>query len=686
MKNALYWIEDYQIDFSRNQISLEGEVVTLPPKAMAVLEQLIKKQGEVLSFDYLLKAVWVDAVVSVNTLQRCVFLLRKAFADDSKQQRVIKTHAKQGYSLAISAHMKSREVRIIEPKTHKDRVIKLVMVALVVISLLTLFSYKNKSKPPERFSNVSALTSSDSKEAYGSYSPDGRFIVFQRNIDACYSDLWAKDLVTQQEFKLTSREGVYGQPDWSPDGNHLVFVERNSCPLTEVLKAHCWSVNTLSFAKARELPQKISVLLDCNSAYSKKTQWLSQGNISLLQESSSGTVTLQSYNPRTKERVTLYGPQDDYIYSYDYSFNLKQYAVLSITDQNEHKITVLTAEGRKLSSNVIDLPEGTSIYKSLESEYHPSGNYLVTATSNGLFRVYTSGKLEPIPLTLRHRLYNPSFHPDGRKIIATEVIADTDNALLYLTEPGININSLATLRPLTIARSNLNDDWAVFQPSGNGIAFTSKRTGTRQLWLQQDKNTVQISDVKYGIQTKAIVWSPSGEKIATLADNKIQLFNLQGNVEIIDSELLVTEIMQWPQSEELLVKALSNGEEGLYTINLKTRTMHSLKQSEVSWANTLSETQFIYLDYDDRMWLVGKDEIELKPLFDQFERPVAVLDNQILYGINKQRQLWRYSLETSRFEVVVQLPLSARYVSDVNAQRALITHMNEFRKELVEID
>jgi DNA-binding winged helix-turn-helix (wHTH) protein/Tol biopolymer transport system component len=685
MKNTHYWIEDYQIDFSRNQVSLEGEVVTLPPKAMAVLDQLIKRQGEVLSFDYLLKTVWVDAVVSVNTLQRCVFLLRKAFADDSKQQRVIKTHAKQGYSLAISAHSKIQG-RVIKSNKHEGRVIKLVMGILAVVSLLTLFSYKNIPKQTDRFSKVSALTSSDFKEAYGSYSPDGRFIVFQRNIDACYSDLWAKDLVTQQEFKLTSRKGIYGQPDWSPDGNHLVFVERNSCPMTEVIKAHCWSVNTLSFAKARAIPQKISALLDCNKVYSKKTQWLSQGNISLLQESPSGTVTLQSYNPRTKERVILYGPQGEYIYSYDYSFNLKQYAVLSITDQNEHKITVLTAEGKKLSSNVIDLPEGSSIYKSLESEYHPSGNYLVTATRHGLFKLYTSGKLEPISLTLRHRLYNPSFHPDGRKIIATEVIADTDNVLLNLTDPDINIDSLVSLKPLTIARSTLNDDWAVFQPGGNAIAFTSKRTGTRQLWLQQGKNTSQISDLEYGIQTKAIAWSPSGRKIATLADNKIQLFNLQGNVEVIDSELLVTKIMQWPQPEKLLVKALSNGEEGLYTIHLKTRNINKLKQSEVAWANILSTTQFIYLDYDDHIWLVDKEEVEIKALFDQFERPVVVRENQNLYGINKQRELWRYSLETSSFEVLVQLPSTARYISDVNAQKALITHMNEFRKELVEIN
>jgi len=686
MKNTRYLIENYFIDFSRNQISLAGEVTSMQPKVMAVLEQLIQHQGRVVSFEQLMLAVWPDTVVTANTLQRCIFHLRKAFNDDSKSQRVIKTHAKQGYSLVIPARIEGKAV---VPKselktTSNNRGIILIIAVLGLCTLL--LGQVPSTNQVKSYSQVTSLTSSDAKEAFASYSPDGRFIVFQRNIDACYSELWAKDLESQQEFKLTTEKGVFGQPDWSPDGNHLVFVERNSCPQRDTVATHCWSVNTIDFTNAREIPQVASKILNCNAVYSKKSQWLSQGQIGVLQENSSGNMTLQSYNPRTKEKTTLYAPQEQYIYSYDYSFIKDQYAVLSLTDNNEHKIEILNAQGKKISSNTIEIPSGLSIYKAIESEYHPSADYLIAGTNQGLFRVYASGKLEPISLTLRHGLYNPSFHPDGKRIIATEVISDTDNTLLNLNEISALENEVVDFEPYKVARSNLSDDWAVFEPSGNTIAFTSKRTGLRQIWLKKGELTFQLSEIERGIQNKAIVWSPSGKKIASLANNKIQLFSLNKAVEIIDSQLLVTAIMQWPQEAELLIKALDKGEEGLYLLNLKTKHLKNLKQTEVAWANRLAGNQLLYLDHNNQVWLVDKENTPIKVLHDQLERPVLVLNKRKLFGINKQKQLWRYSLDSGFFEVLAQLPSTARYVSDVKEQSLLVTYMNDFRKELVELN
>jgi DNA-binding winged helix-turn-helix (wHTH) protein/Tol biopolymer transport system component len=686
MKNTQYQIENYFIDFSRNQISLAGEVTSMQPKVMAVLEQLIQNQGVVVSFEKLMMTVWPDTVVTANTLQRCIFQLRKAFSDDSKLQRVIKTHAKQGYSLIIPARIKGQTVaKNMAQKTTSNKEVIVLMITIMSFSAV-LLGNKFLSNPIKNYSQVTSLTSSDAKEAYASYSPDGRFIVFQRNIDACYSELWAKDLVSQQEFKLTIDKGVFGQPDWSHDGNHLVFVERNSCPQRDALATHCWSINTLDFTHAREMPQVASKILDCNEVYSQKAQWLSQGQIGVLQENSSGNMILQSYNPRTKEKITLYAPQEQYIYSYDYSFMEKQYAVLSLTDSNEHKIEILNAQGKKISSNIIEIPSGLSIYKAIESEYHPSADYLIAGTNQGLFRVYPSGKLEPISLTLRHSLYNPSFHPDGKRIIATEVIADTDNSLLNLNEIRVLENKIKNFEPYEIARSNLSDDWAVFAPSGNTIAFTSKRTGLRQVWLKKGEESFQLSEMERGIQNKAIFWSPSGEKIAGLVNNKIQLFSLNKVVEVIDSQLLVTAIMQWPQETELLIKALDKGQEGLYLLNLKTKHLKKLKHTEVAWANSLAGNQLLYLDYNNQVWLVGKENTPISVLNDQLERPVLALDKRKLFGINKQKQLWRYSLDSGVFEVLAQLPSTARYVSDVKEQSLLVTYMNDFRKELVELN
>ena len=58
--------------------------------------------------------------------------------------------------------------------------------------------------------------------------------------------------------------------------------------------------------------------------------------------------------------------------------------------------------------------------------------------------------------------------------------------------------------------------------------------------------------------------------------------------------------------------------------------------------------------------------------------------NKNLFGINEKMQLWVYSIEQESFEVIAQLPESARYVSDVKGHQLLMTHMNKLQKDLVE--
>ena len=53
-----FWVGEFFVDLSRNQISQLGQSQTLPPKALQVLLLLAKNPGEVVTYDELLKAVW----------------------------------------------------------------------------------------------------------------------------------------------------------------------------------------------------------------------------------------------------------------------------------------------------------------------------------------------------------------------------------------------------------------------------------------------------------------------------------------------------------------------------------------------------------------------------------------------------------------------------------------------------
>ena len=155
--------------------------------------------------------VWQDSIVSPNSLQRSIAQLRKALGDDSKKQCIIKTHAKQGYSLERKVEWqpsKSSEQHksTIKPTVSRNSAVLTMsksFALLITIVLISVLGFTNLSPEPEglAFDQLTPVTSSDEKEGNASYSPDGRYIVFQRYTSLCEKNLWAKDLITQKEHQ-----------------------------------------------------------------------------------------------------------------------------------------------------------------------------------------------------------------------------------------------------------------------------------------------------------------------------------------------------------------------------------------------------------------------------------------------------------------------------------------------------
>ena len=185
MNKQQFWLSDYFIDLSRNQITYKNNTSNLQPKVMAVLHVLARQQGQVVSFESLMAEVWPNTVVTSNTLQRCISQLRKVFNDS--QQEVIRTHAKSGYSL---------EIPIVKRKIPRvflaTRYLVAMLCVLTIVLLINFLSHSNDENH-HAFSKVSAVTNTDDNESGASYSPSGRYIAYLKNINACESEIWLKD-------------------------------------------------------------------------------------------------------------------------------------------------------------------------------------------------------------------------------------------------------------------------------------------------------------------------------------------------------------------------------------------------------------------------------------------------------------------------------------------------------------
>jgi adenylate cyclase len=91
-----YEFGPYRLDVTGRSLECLGEVVALPPKAVEVLAELVKRSGEVVGKKELMEAVWPETFVEEANLNQMIFLLRRAL-DANGESEYITTVPRRGY-------------------------------------------------------------------------------------------------------------------------------------------------------------------------------------------------------------------------------------------------------------------------------------------------------------------------------------------------------------------------------------------------------------------------------------------------------------------------------------------------------------------------------------------------------------------------------------------------------------
>jgi len=86
----------YRLDAVGRSLECRGKVIALPPKAVDVLAELVKRSGEVVGKKELMETVWPETFVEEANLNQMVFLLRRALGT-SNGIEYISTVPRRGY-------------------------------------------------------------------------------------------------------------------------------------------------------------------------------------------------------------------------------------------------------------------------------------------------------------------------------------------------------------------------------------------------------------------------------------------------------------------------------------------------------------------------------------------------------------------------------------------------------------
>ncbi|WP_444924198.1 winged helix-turn-helix domain-containing protein [Microbulbifer sp. DLAB2-AF] len=713
-----YWVGDFFIDLSRNQITRGEQSQTIPPKALAVLTHLAKHQRKVVSQDELLSEVWPDTIVTPNTLQRSIAQLRKAFGEDRKQQSYIRTHAKQGYSLecdivwqdddsipqvktapkeeAPSPTSPKPEIEItpVNP-SHQIQTIKpkrFPIFALVGLVLLVFAIFKYS--PPEQssqlvFDRLQAVTATDRKEFGPSYSPDGEYIIFNRYLDKlCVNKIWARNIHTQKETELTPEWGTYGRHTLSPDGKKLVFISEEDCtiPLTQNT---CYNLVSLDFQKALVSPQQPNVLMRCKNSAIKNPVWLNNNNLAILHKETN-RWRLINYSVRDNTSRVLYDLENGNLAYFDYSITDGLIAVTSHHQDGQLYIDMLDSKGALLSSHPVDYPDEIPQRRTISPNFSPLKDELIFSTGRRLFSLTYDGKVSKLDLPLDQSASTPDFHPNGQRALLIKGRYDSDIASIPLNQPeSIDTPSeedVSELYPST-TRSILGEDDGIFQPNGNLIAFTSRRSGEDQVWITDGSDLRQVSQFPIDTNIDGIHWSADGESILVNANNELNKIFLDGRVEGLPLNAPVDQLFQWDSIDNSALLSLTiKGVTKFAEVDLDSLEPRFINEKPVSWAQRTKDGRLIYMDHMNRFWQPGAAEDQLiEKLVDQGSEKRFVIEDNVIYSINQNDQLWSYNLDTDNFSILKAVHRDIDYLTDVNQGNLMITYVVAAKKEVAEL-
>ncbi len=741
-----YWVGDFFIDLTRNQITQKMQSQTIPPKALAVLTYLAKNANKVVSHDELLSEVWPDTVVTPNTLQRSIAQLRKALGEDSQYQSYIQTHAKQGYSLEVevrwldkteaespikqdplskaetnnsvskdSAIGKAQAHKVTQhnlDSTHKTKSVSFTLGMISIFSGIIVLGFIGvKYLTPEQSLNLSfgelrSLTATDDKEYSGIYSPDGEYIVFNRySQEVCMiSNLWAKNTKTQKETQLTKNWGRYGSHSFSKDGKKLVFIESEDCkkPMTQKV---CYKLMTLDFEKALEAPQSPNLLMECKNSKIAKPTWLNNNNIVLLQEFSN-RWKLTSYSIADNKSTVIYSLEDGNFVDYDYSVTDDLIALTSIHNDGQNYIEILKPDGQVLSSHQIEYPPEISNLRFIYPNFTPTSEQLIFSTGRQLFILSYEGKITNISLLLDEPMGSPIFHPDGKRALMIKGNWDSDIAtipLLQITQSqitqiksdqsltrGNNDNSIFAPSipvPLILERSILEEDNAIFQPNGDLIAFKSGRSGDSQIWITDGNGSQQLTHFPIDTYIYGLDWAADGQSVLVNVNNKLTQVTLDSRQKSFSFDHRVEQLFQWnSEHNTALLIARIKGVLKFGEFNLNSSEFKVITDKKVNWALKSEDGRLVYTDHLDRFWQPGPAEDQLiESLDSQGSDKRFITKNNVIYGINEEFQLWSYDLNEDIFELLGNTPKKVDSLTDINQTDILLTMRIAAKKEVAEL-
>ncbi|NQD37037.1 winged helix-turn-helix transcriptional regulator [Permianibacter sp. IMCC34836] len=645
----------------------------LEPRVMQVLAALVRANGEPVTRDALMQAVWGKEVVSEDALNRTVSRLRKVLSEELDCPALLETIPKVGYRLSLNeqaeptpplpavatAEATETVAAAVDSRTsatpHPVRPTRQWLMASTIAALLGYVGWQqlsnNAGMMPEPATDygsarITPFTTLPGREVSASFSPDGSQVAFTWLApESKNGDIQVRTLGSETLHPVAATAANEQRPAWSPDGRRIAYFA--------VTDEHC----EIRLVSPQGGPSR--KLIDCPVHNWDNLTWRPDGRELVFTDESGGLVAV-NVDSAARQMLTAPKPTDQEDGDASFSSDGSKLAFSRWRAAGVADVYVL-----ELSSGALQRLTGDNV-KIHGIAWEPDGEHLVFASNRAgpfaLWRIASTGGA-------------PSRVPVSGRSTDFPAIART-GAMIYEEGSGqANLFAAPVNQPETPARALTFDtrwDWQpVLAPNGERLAFVSDRSGTTEIWLAKPDGSelLQLSHFN-GPFTNGPAWSPDSSQLALDAppagNTDIYLLDASGgNPKRITSDPAEDRFANWSRDgTRLYFASFRTGDWQIWQHQLGTGEETQLTRDGGYIAREAADGN-LYFSHPSEpgLWLLNRDDRSRSLVLPEVE--LAFCNSWQLYndGIAyvKDRadggtQLQHYSLRTRRDRWLRPLP------------------------------
>jgi|GEM_PF-2600922 len=692
------------VDFQEHTISRDGVVLPVQSKVLQVLACLMAQQGQLVSIDTLMQEVWGQTVVSPNTLQRCIAQLRKAFGETSQTQNVIKTYPKRGYALIVPVVTEDDVVKssaaapvneghpVLSPlqsaqtttSAKSSRWLIGIMFAALALLIDAVLSTQQLPAPPQPTPQLlqlqSQITASDQHEDNASYSPDQRFIAFERFGSFCSSTFWLQQRGDKSELQLTQAPQQFSGSAWSPDSTQLAVISSNRCAAPT--HAPCWQVEVIELHAllTDKTPATLKKPGTCEHQMLTHPVWTYNQQLMLLRQAkNSGRRTLVQMSVTNGQLNELLNEGDILTFT---QLPNRQLLVISHIGSGQSEMLKVTLQGEVLSRVPIQYQQHASAFNQVTVHYLQDANQLLLESDGQLFTLHEDGTIQPVPTPSGLRLSRFAFA--GKNAIATMGGIDLDI-----------ISSNLQGEPLqTLQRSPAFESQAKLSPQGSSkqqnMVFVSDRSGQNQIWLAEGswpaKGSAlrQLSTFETPMKINGLVWSADGNSVFANVNDRLFQFELDGQMSQLPSPVRIKYLHQATAEGLLLLEYQHEFQEMLALYQPTTGELTALLHGSFDDARLDQHGTLWFSDASFHLYQLPKNQPVVKAVAPELTLSAFTIAGETLLATTKSGDLLQLDLQLQQPKLIALPKDRNLWISDASTKQILFNQKQTISTDVVE--